>query len=143
MAEINFFSEDIAFSPENTNTLKSWIKKVALAESCSIDTLNYIFCSDAYLLKINIQYLNHSFYTDIISFPYNETDDPITGDCFISIERVKENAKLYTSGFSGELARVLIHGFLHLAGYDDKTREQKAIMQEKENKYVDLYKCST
>jgi len=98
--------------------------------------LNYIFCSDAYLLQINQQYLNHDTYTDIITFDNSETEKVITGDIFISIERIRENAAKYNITEADELHRVIIHGALHLLGYKDKTAVTKQKMTEKEDFYL-------
>jgi len=97
-----------------------------------IGFLNFIFCSDNYLLKINVEHLNHDTYTDIITFDYSK-EDRISGDIFISIDRVEENAKSHKTSFENELHRVIIHGVLHLLGYGDKEPGQKAEMRQKED----------
>ena len=112
-----------------------WLENVAKDESKNISFLTYIFCSDEFLLDINIQHLGHDQYTDIITFPYKEGDD-IESDLYISIERVKENAYDYEVTFDEELKRVMVHGLLHLLGYSDKSEEDVRIMREKEDYYI-------
>jgi probable rRNA maturation factor len=133
---IVFFNEDIDFKFQGKNKFKSWLKKVADKEGFSINNLNYIFCSDEYLHKINLEYLDHDTYTDIITFDNSEDESSIEGDIFISIERVRENSKTLTTVFEDELKRVIIHGLLHLCGYDDHTPEDKAEMRRFEGEYI-------
>jgi probable rRNA maturation factor len=140
MASINFFSEDISCKLPNPRKTSSWIKSIIKIEGATPKEINYIFCSDEYLRTINLEYLNHNTYTDIITFNYTEGNDDLTADIFISIERIKENALKFNSDFETELHRVIIHGVLHLVGYNDKTKTQKAIMREKEDAYLSLRK---
>ncbi len=135
MAEICFFNKDVEFKLENKETTKSWINAIAVREGKEIIMLNYIFCSDSYLYDINVQYLGHQTYTDIITFPYEETEK-IEGDIFISIDRVKENATKFSNSFSKELDRVMVHGILHLCGYGDKLPGEKKKMRKLEEKYI-------
>jgi rRNA maturation RNase YbeY len=107
-------------------------------ESSFLGTLNYIFCDDAYLVEINLQYLNHNTLTDIITFDYSD-ESRVSGDIFISIERVRDNAKDFKVGFEEELKRVMSHGVLHLLGYNDKTDEEKHSMRNKENEMIKLF----
>jgi rRNA maturation RNase YbeY len=100
--------------------------------------IHYVFCDDTYLLSINEQYLNHHDFTDIITFSLSEVASVIRGEIFISVERVNENATINGVGFGIELARVLVHGVLHLVGYDDHTMEEKSLMRSKENYYINL-----
>jgi probable rRNA maturation factor len=116
----------------------SWLLSVAKAESSSIQSISYIFCSDEDLLEINIKYLGHDYYTDIITFPYQERKN-IQSDMYISLERVAENAIDYNETFEDELRRVMVHGLLHLIGYGDKTEEETAIMRSKENEYMSQF----
>ena len=111
--------------------------KILFLEGKHIGALNYIFCDDEYLIKINIEFLNHNTYTDIITFDYCVGDELIS-DIYISTERVAENAKEFNETFEGELNRVLIHGLLHLCGYKDKTEEDATLMRSKENYYLSL-----
>jgi probable rRNA maturation factor len=136
---IHFFNEDISFKVPNIRQTKAWLKATAQAEGFKLNQLNYIFCSDEYLLGVNRQYLNHDFYTDIITFDNGEMEDEIEGDIFVSIERVRENAAEFKKKFEEELKRVLVHGVLHLSGYGDKTEEEEKTMREKEDFYLHLY----
>lgn len=132
---ITFQSEEINFSLKAKNKYKSWLHAVAKEELKSIMELNYVFCSDAYLLQINQQYLNHDTLTDVVTFDNSEKPNKIEGDIFISIERVQENASLLATQ-STELSRVMVHGLLHLLGYRDKTKEFKSVMTQKEDYYL-------
>lgn len=130
---IQFFSEDIPFEYPHPAIAQSWINLIIEREHCRLAAeLNFIFCSDDYLHRMNIDYLNHDTLTDIITFPYSEPPK-ISGDIFISIDRVRENAEQYQVSFSSELHRVIIHGVLHLCGYPDKTPEEQKNMRAKEN----------
>lgn len=134
---INFFFEDIEEInlPSNVDI---WLKNTISNESKKMGKINYIFCSDDYLLEINKQYLEHNYYTDIITFDYVK-NSIISGDIFVSLPRILENSSLYSISFNDELKRVLIHGVLHLCGYKDKTDEQKINMRQKEDYYLNLY----
>jgi probable rRNA maturation factor len=136
MPVINFFEEDIRFKLKNKTGVKQWVKDTIGAEGYKLKELNYIFCSDQYLLQINQQYLDHDTYTDIITFDNSEKDEIIEGDIFISIDRIRENANKFNSGEENELHRVIIHGALHLLGYQDKKAESKKLMTEKEDHYL-------
>jgi len=137
MPAVNFFSEDISFKPQHPRKITAWIKACILEEKKPLGQLNYIFCSDKYLLQMNQDYLNHNTLTDVITFAHEDADK-ISGDIFISIERVEENAKKFNVLFNDELHRVMIHGVLHLVGYKDKTSAAKAEMQKKEDAYLSL-----
>jgi probable rRNA maturation factor len=135
---IHFCTEDITFSLKEKLKHKAWLNEVAKQEGKRILELSYVFCSDDYLLQINQEYLNHDTLTDIVTFDNSEDPQKIEGDIFISIDRVKENGeKLSTS--STELERVMVHGLLHLLGYKDKKKEDKALMTEKEDFYIKQY----
>jgi rRNA maturation RNase YbeY len=135
---IHFCTEDITFSLKEKLKHKAWLNEVAKQEGKKILELTYVFCSDEYLLQINQEYLNHDTLTDIVTFDNSEDPQKIEGDIFISIERVKENGnKLGTS--ETELERVMVHGLLHLLGYKDKKKEDKALMTEKEDFYIKQY----
>jgi probable rRNA maturation factor len=136
---ITFFEEDITFKLPERNLHKKWLKEIAKSESFAISALNYIFCSDTYLLKINQEYLNHDTFTDIITFDTSEDDQVIEGDIFISIERVQENSRKEQVLFEEELHRVMSHGLLHLMGYKDKSKEDKIEMRSKEDHSVSLF----
>jgi len=133
---ISFQTEDIEFKLTEQKLTKHWISKVIQLEKGQLNFINYIFCSDRYLLKLNQQYLQHDTLTDIITFDYDE--QAIESDVFISIERVKENAQTLQTDFNQELNRVMIHGVLHLLGYPDKTKEEKQHMRAKENEMLAL-----
>lgn len=135
---IQFCTEDITFSLQEKLKHKAWLNEVAKQEGKKILELSYVFCSDDYLLQINQEYLNHDTLTDIVTFDNSEDPKKIEGDIFISIDRVKENGeKLGTS--ETELKRVMVHGLLHLLGYKDKKKEDKALMTEKEDFYIKQY----
>ena len=132
---IHFFWEDISSNLKQKIRLRNWITNTIKEENKRLGELTFIFCSDAYLLSINQEYLNHNTYTDIITFN-NSEDDRITGDIFISLERVHENALRFKVSEEDELHRVMIHGALHLLGYTDKGKDAKALMTSKENYYL-------
>jgi rRNA maturation RNase YbeY len=134
---INFFSEDIAFELENKHTIIRWINQVIEDHKSSLGTINYIFCNDEYLLRLNKQYLDHDTYTDIITFDYS-TPKVLSGEIYISIDRVEENSIKFKSTFLNELHRVIIHGILHLTGQGDKTEKESKIMRSKEDHYLNL-----
>jgi probable rRNA maturation factor len=140
MASVNFFAQDISFKLPKPRETKQWILEAIAREQTQLDHLNYIFCSDAYLLSMNERYLNHKTLTDIITFDNSEKKGWIEGDIFISIERVKANAETLSIGFDEELHRVIIHGVLHLIGYSDKSAPKKAQMRKKEDAYLSLRK---
>ena len=129
---ISFASPYPKFILKNKQGLKQWIKTVIEKEKRVLGHVNYIFLSDEELLKMNVKFLDHNTYTDIITFDYCE-DKKINSDIFISIDRVKENAQKFEVLFEDELHRVIIHGILHLCGYKDKTKEQAELIRKKEN----------
>ena len=141
---IRYESEDIRFSLANKRLVSRWLNTVAGNASKKTGELNYIFCIDPYLLKINKQYLGHDYYTDIITFDFSEDyeiegkGDRISGDIYISIDTVRHNAEQYGEGFDRELHRVIVHGLLHLIGFDDVTPELQKEMTAQENKALDL-----
>ena len=137
-SNIFFNSEEIDFNLPNQPVIIDWINSTANQEGQTVQSLNFIFCSDKYLHQINVEYLNHDTYTDVITFPYMENGNPVEGDIFISIDRIKENAENFKTSFENELHRVMIHGTLHLLGYGDKTPDEKLKMTEKENEYLQL-----
>ncbi|MEZ7917473.1 MAG: rRNA maturation RNase YbeY [Patiriisocius sp.] len=133
---IEFYSET-DFKIEDTKALSHWISEIILHENHELGDLTYVFCDDAYLHKLNLQFLNHDTLTDIISFD-NSLGKQIHGEIYISVERVKENAGTYQVAFLEELHRVIIHGVLHFCGYKDKTKKQQETMSCKENEALDL-----
>ncbi|MGI8950306.1 MAG: rRNA maturation RNase YbeY [Chitinophagaceae bacterium] len=139
MAKIFFHYLNRHIKIDNKKILKQIIAKIFLAENKLFNRLDYIFCSDSYLLKINQKFLDHDYYTDVISFDLTENTAEIHGEIYISIDRVKENAKCLKSSFEEEILRVIFHGALHLCGINDKTKKEIRIMQKKENYYLQLY----
>lgn len=129
------FNYETDFQLDNTENLSKWISKTIQTEQCKEGDINYIFCTDEYLHKINLDFLNHDTYTDIISFDYSVGKE-LHGDIYISIDRVKDNAKEFKVSFEEELARVIIHGVLHYCGYKDKTDAQAKQMRSKEDYYL-------
>lgn len=135
---VNFFTEDLKYILKHKTKIRNWLSAAIIAEGYVLDELNFILCSDEYLLVINKQYLDHDTYTDVITFDNSEASKTITGDIFISVERTQENAKAYKSNTFHELCRVMIHGTLHLLGYKDKSKSDKMLMTSKEDYYLDL-----
>ena len=133
---IQYFFENVEeiSLPENCS---EWVGKLILNEEKKVGNINYIFCDDEYLLKVNQDFLNHDYYTDIITFDYVK-GKTISGDIFISLPRISENASTLSSGFEKELLRVLAHGVLHLCGYKDKSDEEQKTMRAKEDFYINL-----
>lgn len=133
---ISFHTEDIVFTVKNKTRIKKWIIQTIEMKKRETGDINFIFCSDDYLLSINKQYLNHDTFTDIITFDYSKEvkSMPLSGDIFISIDRIKENAVTFSKTVENELQRVIIHGILHLLGYKDKTKDAKEEMTKQENK---------
>lgn len=136
---INFFNEDSSYKLTDSRKRKAWIKGVINSYEFKVGELNYIFCSDEHLKSVNIDYLNHDYYTDIITFDNSEQDGLIEGDIFISTDRISDNAQMLHIPFETELNRVLIHGVLHLIGFDDHAEADKIIMREKEDKALFSY----
>ncbi len=138
MPSIQFLNEDIKYNIPKKKLLKSWIIDTAKKEGQNIESITFIFTSDNFLYDLNIEYLDHNTLTDIITFQYNNIDSPIQSDVFISIERLKENAKLYKQKLLDEVHRIIIHGTLHLLGYKDKSKTEKEEMTSKEDYYLSL-----
>lgn len=136
---IRFFSEEINFKPKHPRKTIQWIKEAVKKERKEVGEISYVFCSDEYLLKMNVDYLNHNTLTDIITFDYSEGKQ-IAGDIYISIDRIQENSQKFNSGFDTELQRVMIHGILHLCGYKDKKESDRVLIRKKENAYLSLWK---
>ncbi|OYX21708.1 MAG: rRNA maturation RNase YbeY [Algoriphagus sp. 32-45-6] len=139
---INFFTEDIKFELSQKLKRKKWLKRLAETEGFQIQELNYIFCSDEYLYQVNMEYLNHDDYTDIITFDNSEQEKLIEGDIFISIDRVRENAEKHQQTEERELSRVISHGIFHLVGYKDKSDSEAKQMRAKEEFAIDLFEKS-
>lgn len=137
---IHFFSEEIPFELPEKLRRKRWLKQLASSRGFTIGELNYVFCSDDYLYQMNVDYLNHDTYTDIITFDNSEKTGELEGDIFISVDRVRENAKTLKVEEVTELSRVLAHGLLHLMGHKDKTKDEASLMREKEEEAIELYR---
>ncbi len=136
---IEFFYEDLDFQLSNEGLYLKWIKEILKVNKAELKALNFIFCDDSYILNVNLEYLNHDYYTDIISFPYSEFPHPIEGDIFISIDRVLDNSKSNNVSFENELQRVMAHGVLHFLGYKDKSEKDITEMRIKENEMIDIF----
>ncbi len=134
---IRYFNEDIKFELKHKIFNNNWLKSVAGSEGKRVGDIGIIFCSDRRILEINLKYLKHDYYTDIITFDYCE-GDILSGDLFISIDSVRENSAFYGTLFEDELNRVMVHGILHLIGYDDHSESDIAVMRERENHYLDV-----
>lgn len=139
MKQINFFCEDVSFTLKNKAKIRTWIFEIIAQYNQKPQTINYIFCSDEHLRKVNVDFLQHDYYTDIITFDNAETDKEVAGDLYISIDRVKDNAQDFGVSFDYELGRVMIHGVLHLIGYQDDTDEAEAEMRILESQALMTY----
>ncbi|MEM6828980.1 MAG: rRNA maturation RNase YbeY [Bacteroidota bacterium] len=138
---IEFFSKETSFKVPNSSSYKRWLHQIIREFSSNkVKDINYIFCSDDYLLAINKEYLQHDYYTDIITFDQSDNEGELEADIFISVDRIKENSFERNDSFENELSRVMAHGLLHLIGYDDKTEEEKIRMKEKEDACLSLQK---
>ncbi len=136
---VSYFNEDTKFDFKEKRLTNRWLKLVAESEIRRLGDISIIFCSDNYILDVNMKYLQHDYFTDIITFDYCE-GDTVSGDLFISVDSVRENALYYGTEFEDELNRVMVHGLLHLIGYDDHTEEEQKVMREKEDYYLSLRK---
>lgn len=136
---IAYYSEGVKRPKLRYRNISSWIKQIIGKFNFSAGNLTYIFCDDEYLKIINTKYLNHDFYTDIVTFDYND-GKIISGDMFISVDRVSENAVIFGSDFSDELLRVIVHGLLHLLGFNDSSETEKATMRKMEDECIFMYK---
>lgn len=142
---ISYYTQDISFKLNGKRAVSAWLKAVAFSEACAVGDISVVFCSDPYILDINRKYLGHDYYTDIITFDYCEGGEPgvvgagkrLNGDLFISIDTVTANAEEYGATFHEELHRVIVHGVLHLIGYDDHSEADIAMMRAKEREYLD------
>ena len=134
---VRYYCEDIKFLFKNRQANNRWLKMVAGSEIKTLGDISIIFCSDNYILDVNLRYLHHDYFTDVITFDYCE-GDKLSGDLFISIDSVRENAVEFGTEFDEELHRVIVHGVLHLIGYDDHTPEDQKVMRAKEDYYLSL-----
>lgn len=138
LSQIDFFSDEIEFTLRDKNKVRSWLKRIAKSHGFSIENLVYVFKSDEGLLTMNRQFLNHNTLTDIITFPDEASAGAVAGEIYISIDRVRENAKEFEESFKDELSRVMAHGLLHLCGFKDKTTFQAKRMRLEEKNALDL-----
>lgn len=132
---IAYYTQDTDFVFKGKQFNNKWLRMVAESEIKRIGDISIIFCSDNYILDINMKYLQHDYFTDVITFDYCE-GDKLSGDLFISVDTVRENAKLYNTDFNDELNRVMVHGILHLIGYDDHSQKDKQLIRKKEDYYL-------
>ncbi|MET3113102.1 putative rRNA maturation factor [Pedobacter sp. CG_S7] len=135
---VNFFNEDLKYTLKQKTRIRTWLLATITKEGYALEELNFILCSDEYLLKMNQEYLDHDTYTDVITFDNSETPKTIVGDIFISMERIQENAKAFKCSVFEELCRVMVHGTLHILGYKDKSKADKTLMTQKEDQYLGL-----
>jgi rRNA maturation RNase YbeY len=138
LSGIRFFTDDITYSLRHRSEVRRWLQRVAKQHHHKIADLNYIFVSDKRILDINRQFLDHDTYTDIITFPGSNGGNRLSGEIYISVDRVRENAKEFGSSLTDELHRVMAHGLLHLCGFKDKTPREQRLMRGQEEKALDL-----
>jgi probable rRNA maturation factor len=138
-SKVNLHFLQKGFSLKNRSALKKALEALFKREKTPLASLSFVFCSDAYLLSVNRQFLHHDFYTDIISFDLSDPGQPITAEVYISIDRVRDNAVTFDSSFTKELHRVIFHGALHLCGFGDKSTKNAEIMRKMEDKCLKLY----
>lgn len=139
MKKVNFHYADRQLNISDKTGIKTVVEYIFKSEKKKLDHIEYIFCSDEYLLEINRQYLQHDFYTDIVTFDLSENRDETIGEVYISIDRIKDNALKLNQPLKNEILRVIFHGSLHLCGYKDKTDKESSLMREKEDFYIQYY----
>ena len=137
-----FHFEETKYVLKSEHDLKKWLYAISQSEGKQLQNLNIIFCKDEYLKQLNKKYLDKETLTDVISFDNSDEQHKIEGDVFISLDRIAENAKSLNIGYEDELLRVMVHGLLHLLGYDDKSRKDKSLMRLKEDKYLEQFSSS-
>lgn len=142
MAKINFLSSDRQFNFQQKRAIKAFIELIFKKEKTALLRIAYVFCSDEFLLKMNADFLQHDYYTDIITFGLSEKNKPVEAEIYISIDRVKDNAKQLRVSYKTEMLRVIFHGALHLCGYKDKRKSEILVMRAKEDRYLLLYNKS-
>ena len=143
MSLIHFFNADKTFRFSKKQFLKQAIIDLFTSEDVSLKNLNYIFCSDVYLLKINNDFLKHNYFTDVITFPLSVKGEPVTGEIYISLDRIKDNANINKATVFDETLRVVAHGALHLCGYNDKLKSEQTIMRFKESTFIKMFHVKT
>lgn len=136
---IAFYSADVPIPVRDRAKVKHWLRHVGKEWGFGFGSLSYIFCSDEYLLQMNKDYLQHDYYTDIITFPLDDSSEEVNGECYISVDRVRDNAKENGVTFAAELRRVMVHGLLHLMGQNDKSEEESAQMRIAEDSSLRLW----
>lgn len=134
--EILFFSHEVKVRTQHKEIIREWLDKTAKKHNHKIGSVHIIFCSDEFLRKMNKEYMNHDYYTDIVTFHYEEKKSTLAGELYISIDRIRENAVKFNIQRENEKRRVIIHGLLHLLGFNDENREEKKMMTTLENKYL-------
>ena len=139
MPSVHFYNADKIFRFKKKQLLKQAIIDLFVIEKTTLNSINYVFCSDEYLLKINNDFLSHDYYTDVITFPISEKGCPVIGEVYISLERIKENAITNSSILINEILRVVFHGALHLCDHADKSKKEKALMRAKEAIYIEMF----
>jgi probable rRNA maturation factor len=139
MQKVQFYSLDRSLALKDRTRLKLFIENLFISEKKKLGNLSYIFCSDEHLLTINKDFLKHDFYTDVITFDLSSSKKEIEGEVYLSVDRIKDNARTEAVSFKEELHRVIFHGALHLCGYMDKKKEEALVMRSKENKYLKRY----
>ncbi len=139
MAKINFLTGDRKFTFQQKRVIKAFIELIFKKEKIALQQISYVFCSDEFLLKMNNDFLQHDYYTDIITFGLSEKNNPVEAEIYISIDRVKDNAKQLGVLYKTEMLRVLFHGALHLCGFKDKTKSEILNMRAKEERFLLLY----
>jgi rRNA maturation RNase YbeY len=142
-SRINFFNENTSYIIKKKGELRKWIMKTIEGEGRDTGDLNFVLCDDEYLLALNRNYLQHDTFTDILTFPMSEENGKISGDIFISYPRIKENALSYNQKLEDELHRVMIHGVLHLLGYEDSSESERMEMREKESYNLDIFRSTS
>jgi len=142
MKKVYFLSADKSVNAKNRSSIKKLIIQLFHHEKVFLNRIDYIFCSDDYLLEINQQFLRHETYTDVITFPLSKPDEPVYAEVYMSVDRIKENAKAFKVPYQNELLRVMIHGALHLCGYTDHTDAQKQTIHSKEDYYLNKFAVS-
>jgi rRNA maturation RNase YbeY len=139
MKKVYFLNADKPVNAKNRPSIKKLIIHLFGQEKVSLNRMDFIFCSEDYLLKINQQFLSHETYTDVITFPLSNPNEPVYGEVYMSVDRIKENAKAFKVPYQNELLRVMIHGALHLCGYTDNTDAEKQKMHSKEDHYLNKF----
>ncbi len=139
MAKVSFINNEIGFTLTQKRKLKYFIESIFKKENTKLEFMSYVFVSDEYLLTMNKEQLNHDYYTDIITFCLSNKNEPVIGEAYISIDRVRDNAKQFNTSFKNELHRVIFHGALHLCGYKDKRVADIKAMRQTEARYLKLY----